>query len=65
LGYWITNVLGFVLLHKGVTGVFRERSSSLKSDLLIATGYTVLIAVAAGLGWLPSPHALLEMWDAR
>ena len=65
LGYWLTNVVGFVLLHKGVTNVVREHKSSLKADLLIATGYTVLIALAAIMGWLPSPSALLEMWEAR
>ena len=41
LGYWLTNVLGFVLLHKGVAGMLSTRKASLKRDLLIATAYIV------------------------
>lgn len=62
LGYWITNVLGFVLLHKGVVGVVSSRKSTLKKDLVVATAYTVVIATAAFLGWLPSPASLLAQW---
>jgi len=62
LGYWITNVLGFVLLHKGVVGVVSSRKSTLKKDLVVATVYTMVIATAAFLGWLPSPASLLEQW---
>lgn len=62
LGYWLTNVLGFILLHKGVIGVFSSRRTSLEKDLIIATIYTIAIAVAASLGWLPSPASLLEKW---
>ena len=62
LGYWSTNVLGFVLLHKGAAGMLSARRASLRKDLLIATGYTIVIAVAASLGWLPSPALLLEKW---
>lgn len=62
LGYWLTNVLGFVLLHKGVLGMVSERKATLRHDLLIATGYTILIVVVASLGWLPSPTSLLDKW---
>jgi hypothetical protein len=65
LGYWLTNVLGFVLLHKGVVGMVSAKRASLKRDLLIATGYTVVVAAAASLGWLPSPASLLEKWGTR
>ena len=64
LGYWLTNVLGFVLLHKGVTGMVRARKASLKTDLLVGTAYTVLVVAVAALGWLPSPATLLEQWHA-
>jgi len=64
LGYWLTNVLGFVLLHKGVTGMLSSRKASLKKDLLIGTAYTVLVVTVAALGWLPSPATLLERWHA-
>ena len=62
LGYWLTNLLGFVLLHKGVAGVVSTRKASLRQDLLVATAYTILIAVIASLGWLPSPASLLDEW---
>lgn len=62
LGYWLTNVLGFVLLHKGVTGMLSKRKASLRHDLLIATAYTIVIVVVASLGWIPSPTTLLEEW---
>ena len=50
-GYWLTNVLGFVLLHKGVKAA--SGSSSLKPytwgsfarDLSISLAYTGLIAL--------------------
>ena len=64
LGYWLTNVLGFVLLHKGVTGMLSSRKASLKKDLLIGTAYTILVVTVAALGWLPSPATLLERWHA-
>ena len=62
LGYWLTNVLGFVLLHKGFAGMLSKRRVSLRQDLLVATAYTIVVVVVASLGWLPSPAALLEEW---
>ena len=62
LGYWLSNVLGFVLLHKGVVGMVSRREASLRRDLLVATTYTIAVAMAAWLGWLPSPTSLLEQW---
>lgn len=62
LGYWLTNLLGFVLLHKGVAGMVSTTKASLRQDLLVATAYTILIAVIASLGWLPSPASLLDEW---
>lgn len=65
LGYWLTNVLGFVLLHKGVVGMVSTRKASLRRDLLVATMYTVAVAMIAWLGWLPSPSSLLEEWTSN
>ena len=62
LGYWLTNVLGFVLLHKGVASIVSQRKARLRHDLLIATAYTIVIVVVASFGWLPSPQSLLEQW---
>jgi hypothetical protein len=62
VGYWLTNLLGFLLLHKGVAGMLSKRKATLKHDLLIGTAYTIVIVVVASLGWLPSPATLLEEW---
>ena len=60
LGYWLTNIVGLVLLHKGLAGALTNRKTSLRWDLAAATVYTALIAVVAWLGWLPSPTTLLD-----
>jgi hypothetical protein len=48
VGYWITNVLGFVMMHKGGAKIVsKENRKYSKKDLLrdvgISLGYTVLI----------------------
>lgn len=50
LGYWLTNVLGFVLLHKGAQKMLTERKQKYsRRDLLRDVGisllYTVVIVV--------------------
>lgn len=65
LGYWLTNLLGFVLLHKGIVGMVSTRKASLRKDLFVATVYSFVIVVAAWLGWLPSPASLLQQWSER
>ena len=58
VGYWLTNVLGFVLLHKGAQDLLareqREPYSrrALFKDLLVALLYTGLIVVLIKLGVL-------------
>lgn len=57
VGYWLTNVLGFVLMHRGVRQL---RSSEEKAatrrelweDLWISLGYTALIVLLLKLGVL-------------
>ena len=59
-GYWITNIMGLILLHKGVvTAVSKEerkyhRKDMLK-DLAISVGYTLLIVILAWLRVLKLP----------
>ena len=62
VGYWLTNVLGFVLLHKGGTEAISgevqpyTRKAMLR-DLAISLAYTGLILIAIKLGWLkPLPE---------
>jgi hypothetical protein len=68
LGYWLTNVLGFILLHKGaqhaLTGEARPYSRrDLLRDILISVVYTLVIVVLVKLGvlrpiqsYLNKPH---------
>ncbi len=47
VGYWLTNVLGFVLLHKGAQQMLAEKRAysrrELLKDLAISLAYTALI----------------------
>lgn len=57
VGYWLTNVLGFVLMHHGARQVLARsdapsKPASFKNDLLVSLGYTVLIVVLIKLGVL-------------
>ncbi len=57
LGYWLTNVLGFVLLHKGAQQMFSAEEKpysrrELLKDLLISLLYTLVIVVLVEAGIL-------------
>ncbi|MEY2410250.1 MAG: hypothetical protein QOF48_2920 [Verrucomicrobiota bacterium] len=57
LGYWLTNVLGFFLMHKGAQKVFSTKDKpygrrALVRDLIISLLYTLLIVVLVKLGVL-------------
>ncbi len=62
LGYWFTNWLGFVLLHRGVSGFLSKDKPSLglKGSLLVAVVYTLIIAALVWLEWIPVPTELLR-----
>jgi hypothetical protein len=64
VGYWLTNVAGFVLLHVGgveaVTGTKRPYGRrELARDFLLSVGYTVVVVLLANAGWLALPEELL------
>jgi hypothetical protein len=57
IGYWLTNVLGFILMHKGAQQVLsrRETKYSLRAflrDVGVSLFYTALIIVLVQLGVL-------------
>jgi uncharacterized membrane-anchored protein len=57
IGYWLTNVLGFVLLHMGARQVFSEKPPpdsrrELWTDVIVSVVYTVLIIILVKLGIL-------------
>jgi hypothetical protein len=57
LGYWLTNILGFILLHKGAEQVLTEKSKKYSwrdflRDFSISLLYTALIVVLIKVGIL-------------
>ena len=57
LGYWLTNVLGFVLLHKGGARILSEEDrayswQALARDVAVSLAYTLLIVALVRWGIL-------------
>jgi xanthine/uracil permease len=61
IGYWITNVLGFVLMHRGMKGVLSkdERKGpgrkEILTDLSVSVVYTIIVMVLVAMGILRLP----------
>jgi multisubunit Na+/H+ antiporter MnhG subunit len=57
VGYWLTNLLGFVLMHRGARQMLVKTAltpgrSGFKKDLLVSLGYTALIVLLIKFGVL-------------
>ncbi len=57
IGYWLTNVLGFVLMHKGAQQLLSDEDKrhprrELVKDLIVSLLYTLLILALIKLGVL-------------
>jgi len=57
VGYWLTNLLGFVLMHRGGRQMLAKAGtttvrSEFKKDLLVSLGYTALIVLLIKFGVL-------------
>ncbi len=57
VGYWLTNVLGFILMHKGAQKIVSEKADpysrrDLLRDVGISLFYTALIVALVKLGFL-------------
>ncbi|KTG28405.1 hypothetical protein [Haloferax profundi] len=64
-GYWLTNVAGFVLLHKGAIDIVSGEpepytTRSFAKDFLISVGYTVLVVLLVNFGILTVPDEILS-----
>lgn len=62
--YWLTNIAGLILLHKGLapasanaTALFKERRKNILSDLAISVVYTGIIVLLIYWGLLKLPQA--------
>ena len=57
VGYWLTNILGFILMHKGTQGIVSEKPGhytrrDLLRDVGVSLFYTALIVALVKLGVL-------------
>jgi hypothetical protein len=64
LGYWLTNIIGLLMMARGTAGVVagnspQHRGRELVMSLLAATGYTLLIVLLYVFGVLKPLHVLL------
>jgi len=62
VGYWLTNLLGFLLMHWGGQGIINKQTArlSIKHSLLISSIYTLIIIVMVLFGWLAPPSKYLS-----
>jgi hypothetical protein len=62
LGYWLTNLLGFMLLHRGLAGLVKKQRPrmGMRGSLIVALLYTLVITVLVWLQWIPRPDELLH-----
>lgn len=49
LGYFITNLIGFLLLHYSIANLTNKQKFSLKSQVVVSLFYTILIVVLSYL----------------
>jgi hypothetical protein len=65
VGYWLTNVIGFVLMQKGAETMIGEKGGKysrrdLLRDLLISLGYTIVIVGLVKLGAVKPVEAYIS-----
>jgi uncharacterized membrane protein len=60
IGYWITNILGLILMHVGIKGFLNKEDSNyskkeLLKDFIFSILYTLIIVFLIKIGWLKFP----------
>ncbi|MCK5475760.1 MAG: hypothetical protein KAI71_04240 [Candidatus Pacebacteria bacterium] len=60
LGYWITNVIGFMLMHHGVSDLVSKDTKKytkkeLTKDILISVVYTIIVILFVLSGFIKFP----------
>lgn len=69
LGYWISNILGILMMQFGVTDIFitQKPENNFKKDLFIglsaSTVYTIIIVALLQLKWIETPNFLLSSFN--
>lgn len=60
IGYWITNIVGLMLLHYGAVDLFSKETKKytrkeLMKDIIVSIIYTIIILIFVLMGWLKFP----------
>jgi hypothetical protein len=65
LGYWLTNLLGFLMLHWGGEGLAHPKrpTISVRRSLLASLVYSLIMILFVMLGWLEPPTGYLARLD--
>ena len=62
VAYWLTNLLGFLMMHWGGHGLLVNRTVALsvRKSLLVSLIYTLIIVLMVWQEWLPSPASFVS-----
>lgn len=60
VGYWLTNILGLVMMHHGTMNIVHgtrqnDLSKVIKSNIVFSIVYTLIIMILIKSGWLKFP----------
>lgn len=65
VGYWLTNVLGFMLMHHGFRAAVKSTNKlstkrELKKDSLLSLAYTIIVVILVLCGVIKPPTKYLQ-----
>lgn len=65
IGYWLTNLMGFLLLHTGSQGLLKNKyaAPNIKQSIVMSIIYSALIVIIIMCGWLASPTTYLKNFN--
>lgn len=65
IGYWLTNLLGLLMLHLGTMGFLQKKNDkfSFKFSFIVSLIYSILILVIVKQGWVESPVEYLNHYQ--
>ena len=60
IGYWITNVIGFMMLHQGTKKILSKNKNKytkkeLSKDMITSIIYALIVVIFVEMGWLKFP----------
>ena len=62
VSYWLTNMLGFVIMHYGAVGLLRKKVEKPRwqYQFLVMMAYSLVILVLYKAGWIQVPAMILQ-----